>query len=43
VAANSSQLAFTGPPTSLPWLIGFGVVLLLLGAAGRRLVPGAKP
>ncbi len=33
---SSSGLAFTGIPTILPWLIGLGLVLLMLGTLGRR-------
>jgi hypothetical protein len=32
----STGLAFTGAPSALPWILGIGVLLLLLGAAGRR-------
>jgi hypothetical protein len=43
VGASSGQLAFTGPPTVLPWLIGFGVILTVLGGMGRRLLPRRTP
>ncbi|HEY4928024.1 MAG TPA: Ig-like domain-containing protein [Acidimicrobiales bacterium] len=33
----STGLAFTGAPTALPWILGIGVLLLLLGVAGRRI------
>ena len=39
VSANSGQLAFTGTPTVLPWLIGFGLVLTVLGYLGRKAIP----
>jgi hypothetical protein len=32
-----TSLAFTGAPTLLPWLLGFGVLFLVLGTLGRRL------
>ena len=38
VGASSGQLALTGTPTLLPWLIGFGVFLLVCGSLGRRLL-----
>ncbi len=36
---GTGSLAFTGAPTALPWLVGGGVLLLLLGGAGRMLAP----
>jgi hypothetical protein len=32
-----ASLAFTGLPTLLPWLIGLGALLILIGSLGRRL------
>ena len=43
VSASSGSLAFTGGPTALPWLIGVGVVLTVLGGLGRRLIPHTAP
>jgi hypothetical protein len=36
-AASSGGLAFTGAGASIPWLLGFGLLLLLVGTTGRRL------
>ncbi len=41
-AADGSALASTGVPADLEWLIGLGVVLLLSGSLGRRLIGGAR-
>jgi hypothetical protein len=38
VGASSGQLALTGTPSLLPWLFGFGLVLLFGGSLGRRLL-----
>ena len=38
VSASSGQLAFTGTPSLLPWLFGFGLILLVVGSCGRRLL-----
>jgi hypothetical protein len=36
----SASLAFTGLPTLLPWLIGLGALLMLIGTLGRRIALG---
>ncbi len=38
VNAPSGQLALTGAPSLLPWLLGFGFVMLLGGSLGRRIL-----
>jgi len=38
VSASSGQLALTGTPSLLPWLFGFGVLMILGGSLGRRLL-----
>jgi adhesin/invasin len=38
VGASSGQLALTGSPSLLPWLVGFGLFLLVCGSLGRRLL-----
>jgi len=37
-ATSSGGLAFTGAGASIPWLLGFGLLLLVAGTAGRRLL-----
>jgi hypothetical protein len=41
-AGTGGRLAATGSSDAMPWLIGFGVLLLILGTAGRRMV-AARP
>jgi hypothetical protein len=36
VSASASQLAFTGTPPLLPWLLGLGFLFLVGGSLGRR-------
>ena len=36
--SSSSGLAFTGAGELVPWLLGVGLMLLLLGTVGRRLI-----
>jgi hypothetical protein len=36
--SSTPALAFTGIPSMLPWLIGLGLALVLLGTFGRRLL-----
>ncbi len=38
VGASSGQLALTGTPSLLPWLVGLGLFLLVSGSLGRRLL-----
>ena len=38
VSASSGQLAFTGTPSLLPWLLAFGLLFLIGGSLGRRLL-----
>ena len=33
---SGASLAFTGPPTMLPWLVGGGALMVGIGALGRR-------
>jgi hypothetical protein len=39
-SGSGSQLAYTGVPMVVPWLLGFGVLLFLVGCLGRRLSLG---
>jgi hypothetical protein len=41
-AANGTALASTGVPADLEWVIGLGILLLLSGSLGRRLIGGAR-
>jgi len=41
-AADGTSLANTGVPEDLEWMVGLGVVLLLSGSLGRRLIGGAR-
>jgi hypothetical protein len=41
-AGTGGRLAATGSSDAMPWLIGFGVLLLILGTVGRRTV-AARP
>jgi hypothetical protein len=41
-AADGTALASTGVPADLEWVIGFGIVLLLGGSLGRRLIGDAR-
>ncbi len=43
VAASGGQLALTGPPTALTLLLGFGAILIVVGALGRRLLSSPAP
>ena len=36
--SSNPDLAFTGAPTALPWLVGAGLFCLLIGMLGRRLL-----
>ena len=36
--SSAPGLAFTGSPSALPWMLGLGVVLLLVGTVGRQLL-----
>ena len=40
--ATGSNLAFTGAPADLPWVIGLGAILLLFGALGRVVLTARK-
>jgi hypothetical protein len=40
--ANGTALASTGVPADLEWVVGLGVVLLLSGSLGRRLIGGVR-
>jgi hypothetical protein len=40
--ANGTALASTGVPADLEWVLGLGIVLLLSGSLGRRLIGGAR-
>ncbi len=37
-SSPGSSLAFTGPPPLLPWLVLFGLLLVIAGSIGRRLM-----
>lgn len=41
-AADGTALASTGVPADLEWVVGLGIVLLLGGSFGRRLIGGAR-
>jgi hypothetical protein len=43
VSGSGGQLAFTGPPTALTWLVGFGVIMMVVGTLGRRLLSHPTP
>ena len=38
-SSSGSTLAFTGVPPVLPWLVVLGLLMLVVGSLGRRLVP----
>jgi hypothetical protein len=40
-SADGSALASTGVPADLEWVVGLGILLLLGGSLGRRLIGGA--
>jgi len=40
IASSSSQLAATGPPAGIDWMVAGGVILLASGSLGRRRRPG---
>jgi hypothetical protein len=41
-AADGTALASTGVPADLEWVVGLGIVLLLSGSLGRRLIGSAR-
>jgi hypothetical protein len=37
--SSGGDLAYTAAPTVLPWLVGLGLLMILVGLLGRRLIP----
>jgi hypothetical protein len=42
-ASSGASLAFTGPPTMLPWLVGLGLVMVVGGGGARRRLTRTRP
>jgi hypothetical protein len=41
-ASSTPGLAFTGAPSLLPWLVGIGLLLMILGTVGQRFVRSSR-